>query len=82
MTANLLNEPLIPAKEACKIVPGGPIELQMLLRWARQGIRGVKLEVYRRGGRVFTSAAAVQRFLAQLNGDAARMEAATDMATF
>jgi hypothetical protein len=45
--------------------------ISTLWRWAGSGCRGVKLEVRRVGGTLCTTAAAVDRFLAALNGEAA-----------
>jgi len=39
-------------------------------RWALEGSRGVKLESIRIGGFRYTSAEAVQRFIAAMNKDA------------
>ncbi|WP_439627648.1 DUF1580 domain-containing protein [Gemmata sp.] len=38
-----------------------------LLRWAQRGVRGVKLESLQVGGRLMSTAAALDRFLAALN---------------
>ena len=39
-----------------------------LWRWAFKGIDGVKLEAYKIGGRRYTTAEALDRFVARLNG--------------
>ena len=39
-----------------------------LWRWAARGVDGVKLETYKIGGRRYTTAEALDRFVARLNG--------------
>jgi hypothetical protein len=39
-----------------------------LSRWAFKGVDGVKLETYKIGGRRYTTAEALDRFVARLNG--------------
>ena len=46
------------------------ISPRTLLRWAKRGTRGVRLESIDIGGRTFTSLESVGRFLAKLNGTA------------
>jgi hypothetical protein len=41
--------------------------LRTITRWGTRGIRGVKLELVRVGGRFYTSAAAIDRFLNAIN---------------
>lgn len=37
-------------------------------RWAKFGVKGHRLESVRRGGRVFSTREALDRFIAELNG--------------
>ena len=53
--------------EACKRIPTRP-GVNTLKRWNRRGYKGVKLQVWKVGRRTITSIAAVDEFLAQLNG--------------
>lgn len=42
--------------------PGRKTHVATLHRWAKQGVRGIKLDSARLGGRLVTSAEALQRF--------------------
>jgi hypothetical protein len=67
--APILTEQLIPFADACKLVPrsgGRFIHKAVLYRWARTGLRGVKLEAVAVGGTFCTSEAALRRFFAAL----------------
>ncbi len=48
-------------------VGGRKIHTSTLWRWASRGLRGVRLEHVRLGGRIITSLEAVQRFSERLN---------------
>jgi hypothetical protein len=63
---DIANEHLRPLSKASAEVPGRP-HTSTVVRWARHGVRGVKLESVAIGGRRFTSAEAVARFLSRLN---------------
>ncbi len=45
---------------------GQPIHVTTLWRWARYGLRGIKLETTKIGGRVFTNRRALQVFFADV----------------
>lgn len=49
-------------------IPGRP-HITTLYRWYKHGLKGVKLETVLVGGRRYTSAEAVKRFVARLNGN-------------
>lgn len=53
-------------KEAAENFPGGAVSYETVRRWATSGIRGVKLEAVRVGGRRKTSREACQRFIERL----------------
>jgi hypothetical protein len=67
---NLLTERVITLVEAARLVPPGrggrPTHLSTLLRWINPGVRGVRLEAARLGGRWVTSHEALQRFAERL----------------
>ncbi|MBE7462886.1 MAG: DUF1580 domain-containing protein [Planctomycetes bacterium] len=59
------NEELITLNEATKRLPpldGRRLHVATLHRWARRGVRGIKLEVRALGGRYCTSIEALDRF--------------------
>jgi len=72
------QETLIPVGDIPKMLPprstGKRVHISACYRWITRGIRGVRLEVVRVGGSMYTSREAVARFAAQLSrpGDAAR----------
>ena len=57
------TEQIVPLADAAKLLPWKP-HIGTLHRWRLRGIRGVKLETIRIGGRTFTSKAALRRFIA------------------
>ena len=59
-----LREKLIRLSKA--VIPGAP-SICTRWRWCLHGVRGVRLESVRVGGRRYTSAEAVGRFLLELN---------------
>jgi hypothetical protein len=65
--SKVLSEKLITPEEAGALVPAGPVDGGLVRRWLIHGVRGVRLEGLRRGGRWFTSAQAVRRFFDRLN---------------
>ncbi len=66
MHIDLSRETAIPFSQAPKYIPGRP-HLSTAHRWRLHGVRGVKLETFLCGGRRFTTAQAIERFIAQLN---------------
>jgi hypothetical protein len=52
--------------EATRVVPSRP-HLNTIRRWATQGVRGVKLQTVKIGGRYFTSREALGAFIAHLS---------------
>jgi hypothetical protein len=63
---NINNETLLTLAEAARSLPGR-VHVSSLWRWARRGIKGVKLESIAIGGRRFTSIESLQRFADQLS---------------
>jgi hypothetical protein len=67
-----LADELFPLAQAAQRLPrlrgGRPVNPSTLWRWATSGLRGVKLEICRVGGVACTSAEALRRFFAELNG--------------
>ena len=67
---DLLTEHVVTLVEAARLVPPGrggrPTHLSTLLRWINPGVRGVRLEAARLGGRWVTSREALQRFADRL----------------
>jgi hypothetical protein len=61
----LQSEQVVTFAEATKLLPavnGKRVHPSSLWRWARRGIRGVRLEVRRLGGRYVTSVESLDRF--------------------
>lgn len=67
------HERLLTIDEACFKVPNknrsGRLDYRTVWAWMKKGVRGVKLERTRVGGRVFTSEEALTRFLRRLSGE-------------
>lgn len=65
----LTSETIVSFAEAAARLPrinGKKIHASSLWRWARNGIRGVRLETRHLGGRVVTSMEALERFSKEL----------------
>lgn len=58
---DLQSEELLSVFEVTRRLPNRP-HIATVHRWITRGLRGVKLEATRIGGRVFTSVEALQRF--------------------
>ena len=61
----LSSEKVVSFTEAAKLLPeinGRRIHPSALWRWARKGVKGVRLETRRLGGRFVTSMEAIERF--------------------
>ena len=71
-----INEELLTFTEATKILPkrrrGRKVATSTLYRWAKRGLRGVRLEVTQVGGTMCTSRAALRRFFNRLTVAAQR----------
>ena len=66
--SDLLKDELITLAEAAsymrqKFPKSTKLHLSSLYRWARKGVYGRKLEAVTAGGKIFTSVAAVERFM-------------------
>ena len=59
------NEKLLPLLSAVELATGQRPHPSTLHRWRLRGIRGIRLETVRCGGRRLTSVEAVRRFLAE-----------------
>ncbi len=64
---DVTNEKLLTLTEAAALLPGRP-SVCTLWRWRTRGARGRKLESVVLGGKVYTSAEALQRFAEQRGG--------------
>jgi hypothetical protein len=65
----LFDEELLTLCEAAKALPavgGCRIHTSTLWRWSTKGVKGVRLETRRLGGRIFTSREALERFATAL----------------
>lgn len=60
------NEQLCLLTEASDSIPSRP-SYCTLMRWKREGLRGIRLETLQVGGRIFTSDQAINRFIARLS---------------
>lgn len=65
MPIDPLNDELIPLSQAARCLPNKP-GAATLWRWHRRGVNGVKLEIVRVGGRVFTTASAWRDFVTRM----------------
>jgi len=63
---DIVNEHLCRLIEAPYEIPSKP-HLSTVVRWTRQGVKGVRLETVVFGGRRFTSREAIQRFIQARN---------------
>lgn len=72
MTINIATETIISLTAAAKRLPrlrnDRPVSATTIWRWYRAGIRGVNLETIIIGGTRATSVEALDRFLAEING--------------
>lgn len=70
MAIDLQTETVFTFAEAAKRLPkrrqGRPVHVATIHRWAKAGVRGVRLESLRLGGGLVTSAEALQRFCDRL----------------
>lgn len=65
VTENLAaRSQLLTFREAAKLLPGRP-HVSTIHRWRLRGIRGVKLQTVRVGGRRYVSAGSLARFIAE-----------------
>lgn len=66
MPIDLSHERVLTLREAAGVLPKTPrgkkVHVSTLYRWCSRGVRGVRLESLRLGGRVVTSVEALQRF--------------------
>ena len=68
--SNILDDELITLSEAAtfmreKFPKSSKLHVSSLYRWAKKGIHGRKLEAVTAGSKIFTSIAAVERFMSQ-----------------
>lgn len=63
---DLKSEAALSLAQAAKLIPptrqGKPVHVSTLVRWILHGVRGIKLEAARIGGRWVTSHEAIERF--------------------
>ena len=57
---------IVELKELAKSLPGRP-HLSSIYRWSSSGLRGVRLETFKLGGRRYTSRESLARFAARLS---------------
>ena len=66
MPINLSHEQVLTLRDATRFLPryrkGRRVHVATLYRWASAGIRGIRLETLKLGGRIVTSEEALQRF--------------------
>ncbi len=67
---NIRDEELLTLVEAARRVPHRP-HIATLHRWVARGVRNVRLEAVRIGGRTYTSTEALQRFVDRLSASRA-----------
>jgi HEAT repeat protein len=77
----LFDEELLTLSQAAKALPavgGSRPHTSTLWRWSRKGVKGVRLETRRLGGRIFTSREALERFATALaDASPSRRESST-----
>ncbi|HMF11675.1 MAG TPA: DUF1580 domain-containing protein [Gemmataceae bacterium] len=65
-----ISKDLITLDEAARLLPAGRrgrrVNFSTLFRWVATGLRGIRLEAVRIGGRFYTTQAALQRFAERL----------------
>lgn len=66
----LLTEHPLSLPQAAKELPGRP-DASTLWRWSQRGVRGVRLETFKIGSRLFTTRQALTRFIAATQEPAA-----------
>ena len=75
---NMQSETILTLSEAANRLPkrrrGKRPHVATMYRWARNGLRGTRLEVIQVGGSLCTSSEAVQRFFEMLTKDNAEMK--------
>lgn len=64
MSIDISTETLLTFQEAAKRLPGNP-HLSSLHRWRLHGVKGIRLESVKVGGKRFTSVEALHRFTEQ-----------------
>lgn len=68
---DISHERLIPLTQVGQHLPSvftsGEVPLRTIRHWGKRGVRGVKLETLRIGGRQFTSIEAIGRFCSRIN---------------
>src|SRR5262245_36421156 len=73
-TRSLLDETILYLTDVPKHIPPGkngrPTHLSTVVRWKDRGVRGVRLEAVRLGGRWVTSREALARFVARVTATA------------
>ncbi|MCC7389830.1 MAG: DUF1580 domain-containing protein [Phycisphaerales bacterium] len=66
-----LDDELLTLAQAATLIPsrrvGRSTAASTLFRWARHGLRGVRLEVIQLGGTKYTTRSALERFFARLS---------------
>jgi hypothetical protein len=65
MPVNIFDEEILTLPDACRALPrvdGKRPHVSTIWRWCREGVRGVRLEYARLGGRLLTSRQALARF--------------------
>ncbi len=65
--STILDQELIPLREAASIIPTRP-HIATIWRWIERGARGHKLESWLVGGQRFTTRDAIESFLGKING--------------
>lgn len=67
---DLQKEAILSLKDSCDCFPGRDhVHISTVQRWRLRGVRGVRLEVVRVGGKTFTTREAISRFIAAQNQD-------------
>ena len=65
MSIDPSNNTLLTLSEASRLLPGRPHK-STILRWGKRGIRSVRLNLVRVGGRWHVSRRALERFIAEV----------------
>ena len=67
MAINIKTDELISFAAAAKTLPGKPVDPRTIWRWAKHGVKGVRLESVKVGRHRYTTDGAVVEFIRLIN---------------
>ena len=60
---DILEETAVPIADVSDHLPGKRVHACTVTRWQNPGVRGIRLETYAIGGKVYTTVEAIRRFI-------------------